>query len=1069
MVPDYYARLGVDPGADRAEIEGALKRMQPVWSMGTRNPKTRHANQLYLDEIPALRKAVLSDPASRAAYDAELAMVQVAERERKLDLLLRRVNLRAAKGGLTATDRRLLSEEAANLGLSDEDVIRATRPIPELVESEVVETGPELDDDDRRETLDPSTRRQIRAALEHLGCLDLYDALGVSRDAPGSYIVARADAERQRWMKKAQVTAEKTAWLEVINHAQSHLTSGKARARYDQTLALEAEESFESLAEFALKGLKRLDQGTTSVLVEEGARLGIASERADRLVGRICRRSNIARDRGTTDHAASGAGISPAGAATSHVNGSAKLSLLRCRHCTGVSEMSPIARKSGPARCRHCGASLKWDCPVCKANLWIDERRCGCGFRQAFHEPLVRHFEAAQSAFRNFDLERALEHLDRVQEIVPNLPGARSGVAKIKQRQADIGRVQLAYQAARAGGRLVSARAAIEAWSRMVDPASPDLQAAWSDLSNALLRAEALAAKARSMERTDAAAARYLYRQSLAIAADLPEAITGLKRTPPETATSLDAQVLGDRIRLSWTPPPPDGLGPLTFVVVRKRGGALEHPGDGTRIAEVSTSEFDDMHVTPGDTVGYAVLSKRGSVESVAAISLGPFLFLADVKDVRVEFRNREVELGWSLPRGVSEVRVIRKQGGPPKSPRDGDRIPAALDHTLDRNLDPNEVYHYGIYAIYAMADGKLFPAPGVVVSARPQAPISTLEAPRLLVEPSGRVRIDWVEPARGSVRVLRTAGALPHAIGTRLSGRQTNALDGRWIESVAPDRAIDPDPPSEGHCYYTPLVAWGEMATVGHSVAFSRVADPTELRATRAGQGLGASTLGVRVTLRWNWTGVADATLIVARQGTAPEGPDDPGAINEMVKRDDYNRHECWTLNLPITEHSAGSTEPPLPSPGDRSESASPYNGPWHIRVYSVVNLDAARSISPGLEPTATTVLPGPHPEVTVSYCLKRPWLPGLPWLLTLRTDPPGTVIPPMVLVAHQRVVPLCVDDGQIIARFPSGRDGTAFPVRLPPRIPRQHARVFTDPNVEPDTIGPIRLRHPETGKTRV
>ena len=53
----------------------------------------------------------------------------------------------------------------------------------------------------------------------------------------------------------------------------------------------------------------------------------------------------------------------------------------------------------------------------------------------------------------------------------------------------------------------------------------------------------------------------------------------------------------GDRIRLSWTPPPPDGLGPLTFVVVRKRGGALQHPGDGTRIAEVSTSEFDDMHV----------------------------------------------------------------------------------------------------------------------------------------------------------------------------------------------------------------------------------------------------------------------------------------------------------------------------------------------------------------------------------------------------------------------------------------------------------------------------------------
>ena len=115
----------------------------------------------------------------------------------------------------------------------------------------------------------------------------------------------------------------------------------------------------------------------------------------------------------------------------------------------------------------------------------------------------------------------------------------------------------------------------------------------------------------------------------------------------------------------------------------------LQHPGDGTRIAEVSTCEFDDTHVTPGDTVGYAVLSRRGGVESVAAISLGPFVFLADVKDVRVELREREVELAWSPPRGVSEVRVIRKQGGPPTNPtrRRPDR--RGLDHALDRNLDP--------------------------------------------------------------------------------------------------------------------------------------------------------------------------------------------------------------------------------------------------------------------------------------------------------------------------------------------------------------------------------------------
>ena len=62
-----------------------------------------------------------------------------------------------------------------------------------------------------------------------------------------------------------------------------------------------------------------------------------------------------------------------------------------------------------------------------------------------------------------------------------------------------------------------------------------------------------------------------VHRQALEIAADLPEALAGLARTPPDPPTAMDAQVLGDRIRLLWTPPPPDGCGPLTFVVVRER------------------------------------------------------------------------------------------------------------------------------------------------------------------------------------------------------------------------------------------------------------------------------------------------------------------------------------------------------------------------------------------------------------------------------------------------------------------------------------------------------------------
>src|SRR5439155_22308660 len=116
-----------------------------------------------------------------------------------------------------------------------------------------------------------------------------------------------------------------------------------------------------------------------------------------------------------------------------------------------------------------------------------------------------------------------------------------------------------------------------------------------------------------------------------------------------------------------------------------------------------------------------------------------------------------------------------------------------------------------------------------------------------------------------------------------------------------APDRVFDPDPPPAGLCYYTPMTGWGETWTVGHGVALSRVPDPSELRATRAGGGLGSTAGGTRVMLRWRWAGDATAALVVARQGAPPQGPSDPLATTTMVTRADYDRHDCWTLGLPM------------------------------------------------------------------------------------------------------------------------------------------------------------------------
>jgi len=113
--------------------------------------------------------------------------------------------------------------------------------------------------------------------------------------------------------------------------------------------------------------------------------------------------------------------------------------------------------------------------------------------------------------------------------------------------------------------------------------------------------------------------------------------------------------------------------------------------------------------------------------------------------------------------------------------------------------------------------------------------------------------------------------------------------------------------------------------------------------------------------------------------------------------------------------------------------------------------------------------VVPGPNPEVTVSYTLRRPSFPGRTWSLTFRTDPIGSAIPPTALVVHPRTVPLSADDGEIVARFPAATDGETFTIPPTVDLARRRARIFADPHADPDGVPPIRLRHPEGGATRV
>ncbi|MBX6316372.1 MAG: hypothetical protein IRY99_26190, partial [Isosphaeraceae bacterium] len=451
--------------------------------------------------------------------------------------------------------------------------------------------------------------------------------------------------------------------------------------------------------------------------------------------------------------------------------------------------------------------------------------------------------------------------------------------------------------------------------------------------------------------------ARRLFRQALAIAADLPEALDGLRRLPPDPPSALRIALEDGRVRLLWNAAPADELGPISYRVVRKRQGLPAHPGDGVQVADVAATECEDPGVPGGETVGYAVFSRRGEVDSLTGASAGPLLIMEEVSDIHAEAHSREVLLSWTPPPGAVGVRVVRKAGARPVGPDDGVPIEALRDQALDKGLEDDRVYQYGLYACYRAPDGTLRTSPGVVVAVMPHRPVEPVDELTVAPEPGGRLRLSWREPPRGQVRVRRTLKPLPLSKGDRLSAAEAEALDGHWLDALAPDHTIDPQPPASGVCSYTPMTAWAGAWTVGQATLYSCVPDPSDLRAVRVGH-------AGRVHLRWKWSPQGTQTLVLARAGAEPIGPDDPEALRLVVQDVEYSRQGYYALTLP-------------PSP----------QGPWYVSVYNIAMVEGQRVVSPGLEPTARTTVPGPNPEVIVSYALRPPRFPGRPWSITFRT----------------------------------------------------------------------------------
>lgn len=972
---DYYELLGIGPDADRARIEDALARRQAEWAERAREAGLGDRYRGYLAQIPVIRRWLLGSEADRAAYDAERRRAGRGRREAEWAAMERLVGLRAAKGGLGVRDRQILAEEAERRGIGREELDRLMEPYPPWPEP------PQDVEEDEPGGLDRGERERIGRVLEVLGRRDLYDLLDLSEDAPGEEVAARLEAALREGVALDGTHA--AAWAEALALAQVHLGTREARAWYDRGREAERLERYEQTLGFVLRGLTRLDPNTREALIQEAAGLGIPPERAERRLRAACRREGVAIE-------------IPAGGLPPH---DPRRRWLRCRVCGGLTEYS-WAEIHGGGQCRHCRGVLRWVCPVCQHRMWVDEPRCRCGFRQCDAEPMRFHFEAAQHAFRLRRYREALGHLRQVQRYAPRHVGARKGVEKLQHQIREIRRLRAAYAVERAARRMTAARAIVEQWSRLASPLDGRLKAAQDEVGAALAQAQALTVRARRKQESDPAAARELYRQALGIASDLAEAVEGLRRCPPDGPTELVGEVRSGRVRLRWQPPPPDGLGPVGFRVVRKEGAAPRHAEDGTPVADVVLPEFEDGPLPAGRSFGYAVFTIREGVRSQLGVATGPIVVTDEVRQAQAVPGRGMVELTWRLPTEAVGARVVRRVGAPVRDVKDGEVVEARRDGAVDRGLENGRVYHYAIYALFRGPAGRLVPSRGVGLTAVPGDVVEPVMDLRAVSRADGVVELTWKEAAAGRVRIA--CGELPMVwvAGERRTVSELEAVEGRWIDPVEPGRAYDTARNGEsGVRYYTP-VSFGEgLAVVGAVVEHAHLMDPAGLRVMRDWRNPGRLVVGLGLGADG-----ASGYRIAACADRWPEGPDDPKAVCVSVERRELEERGVVTIDLPAEQ--AGRA--------------------WHVVAYAAIWRGGSLWTSDG-QTARVRVEPLRSGRVVVWYRLVGS-VGGKRWSIRLRTEPPGSAIGPTVLVAAPRLLPLRPTEGQTVARFPAGRDGARY-----------------------------------------
>ena len=163
---------------------------------------------------------------------------------------------------------------------------------------------------------------------------------------------------------------------------------------------------------------------------------------------------------------------------------------------------------------------------------------------------------------------------------------------------------------------------------------------------------------------------------ALNLSIDYIEANQIISKFPPRVPDIVNAIIKEGAAVITWSQNKPQKL--VAYTVIRKNGSRPTSITDGAVVASgLSINFFEDKTIVSDTPYYYAVFSSRLGVNSQIICTSAPIITYFDVSNIRQEIVSGKIVVKWETPLNVSEVEVIRKKGlVPPNSREDGQKIP---------------------------------------------------------------------------------------------------------------------------------------------------------------------------------------------------------------------------------------------------------------------------------------------------------------------------------------------------------------------------------------------------------